>query len=347
MFALHRKVAGTVRVRGFAQGAYAIPKRDSRVGFTLIELLVVIAIIAILIALLVPAVQKVREAAARSQCTNNLKQIGLAHHGYHDANRRFPGSVVTGGHAEYRVILPYIEQGVQQTIAYADAQPIAVFICPSRRSSAQPWADYATGFSVLQQIPSNPTDPTLIALSKATTILDNGSAGVTMNKVTAADGLSNTLLFAHKFVQPQNYGAINVPPFSPYDTHSCLDAGWAAGEGGTIYTPLATSAYQPPGATTTRANWGSHRCTSGMIQDVNHTLDYTISTGKPGGFPARTNIAGMQTMGYDAVFGGPHTGGSPCLFADGSVRTLQYGLDGVMLCALWGWNDGVVVTVPD
>ena len=322
--------------------------RESRIGFTLIELLVVIAIIAILIALLVPAVQKVREAAARSQCTNNLKQIGLAHHGYHDANRRFPGSVVTGGHAEYRVILPYIEQGMQQTITYAEAQPIAVFICPSRRSSAQPWADYATGFSVLQQIPNNPTDPTLKALSKATTILDNGSAGVTMTLVTGADGLSNTLLFAHKFVQPQNYGNINVPPYSPYDHKSCLDAGWAAGEAGTIYTPLQdTKFYQPPGATTVRANWGSHRCTSGMIQDVNHNLDYSAALGSATGFPVRTNIALMQAMGYEAVFGGPHTGGSPCLWADGSVRMLQYGLDGVMLCALWGWNDGVLVTVPE
>src|SRR4051794_12387124 len=84
-----------------------------RLGFTLIELLVVIAIIAILIGLLLPAVQKVREAASRMRCQNNLKQLALAAHMHHDANNCFPmarpSSSPQYGHMV--LLLPYIEQG--------------------------------------------------------------------------------------------------------------------------------------------------------------------------------------------------------------------------------------------
>src|SRR5437016_4623189 len=82
-----------------------------RFAFTLVELLVVIAIVGVLIALLVPAVQKVREAAARTTCINNLKQIGLAFHMYEHDQKRLPPNRISDLHASWAVlILPYLEQ---------------------------------------------------------------------------------------------------------------------------------------------------------------------------------------------------------------------------------------------
>lgn len=148
-------------------------KRRIRSGFTLVELLVVIAIIGVLIALLLPAVQQAREAARRSECSNNLKQIGLAAHMFHDTYTKMPPLVnCQQGYSVWVHLMPFAEQNAQYELLHSvntdnwkdtifenftqqekeGISSISYMTCPSRRSGVQmkgdggqqgPWSDYS------------------------------------------------------------------------------------------------------------------------------------------------------------------------------------------------------------
>ncbi len=168
-----------------------------RKGFTLIELLVVIAIIGILVGMLMVAVQKAREAAKRIECTNNLKQMGIALHNYHDTMNILP---TDNGQQQpnsfYRQILSYIEQGnldaqLQQQAQGNTQLGIKLYLCPSRRTTQQAPGkrDYGYGFGSTGQ------NSTVLYVPN----------GTTLTAITNANGTSNTIGLSHLWMSPGSY----------------------------------------------------------------------------------------------------------------------------------------------
>jgi len=219
-------------------------------GFTLIELLVVIAIIAILVGLLLPAVQKVREAAARTQCSNNLKQIGLAVHNYVSSNDSHVPPIYSnaGGNTGSLLyfLLPFVEQNPIYTLAAGNSgsNPAAysavvkIFNCPSDPTQpAGTWngwgsSSYAGNVMVFMPPP-------------------NGPGTITSSMI---DGTSNTVMFGerYKLCQPSSGGHTDPvwaasPYGSPNGDWAVAGFGWTtSGVAGGIYPDWTGSAATTP-----------------------------------------------------------------------------------------------------
>jgi prepilin-type N-terminal cleavage/methylation domain-containing protein/prepilin-type processing-associated H-X9-DG protein len=206
-----------------------------RQGLTLIELLVVIAIIAVLIALLVPAVQKVRAAANRIACANNLKQIGLALHNFQNTHRRFPPGDVSGPfsqagftipagarHSCWPFLLPYLEQqalahGYRLDLDFTDpanrpinSQQIKVLQCPSAEPNRLPIGPNGDPFACTDYAPTEYVDPELVksGLVDRVGCYEGALAKNFMaSPADISDGLSNTIIIAEDAGRPDAWQA--------------------------------------------------------------------------------------------------------------------------------------------
>jgi len=335
----------------------------SRAGFTLIELLVVIAIIAVLIALLLPAVQQAREAARRTQCKNNLKQLGIAMHSFHDTFKHLPASNRPPGTGTKRIsgltrLLPYIDQAplynkYDQTKQWSDPLNIPVtsavlpaWLCPSNPRSG-----------LLDGDPDVATTPTGYAANMVG--LTDYSPNKGVNAAVATYLPTGTL--TGLFTDPTTVGTTNVheyyPGLLPQNTDAKL-AECTDGLSNTIaYVESAgrpalfrRGAKQQGSLPANRVNGGGWcRPASDILTTAQQadgsaiassltpntgTATVTTITGNPAAFNA-TNGAQVGATYPDATFlthsnsqgFSFHTGGGHFLFGDGSVRFISENVD--------------------